>query len=534
MKELSKIFCAAALISFIFATYAYSGTPDYSDAFAKEIKNKVGQYLQSRNFAELEKMVTQYLSQKNEENSRIIYLTYYYIAKTPNILKVLDEWCEKSSGSHIPFTARGNFYVYYAWDARGSGYGHTVSDIKMELFQKRLLQAKNDLELAYTKNTDDANAPAMLINVATGLGLSREYMETQFNNAVKADPFNFRAYSAKLEYLMPKWHGSKEEATAFVNEIKKTIPEGSRRRLLIATFYSSLYNKKDLYVVLRQDEKAWIEIQQEFQKYLSVHPEDILAHNEFSELAFYAGKYETALQEFEIIKGAFDEEIWTKERFNAAKTVSKFFLLIDKGDWKAAEEELAVNPGVRNFEYIVGRFQNYGDTGGFDLFLNKLKDSGRVAQYHMLKGLFFEKENKIMDALAEYNNALQLNPLYSEAYVNAGHAYEKRGNIRKAMSSYQKGIDTDPKNAVAYYDLGRVYEDALENHVQAISFLETAISIAPENGDWYYLIGKAYENINNHNKCIESWEKYLKMEPNGRSADFIRGFLPRVRAGLTE
>lgn len=533
MSRLVNISCIVIFISLIFLAPVHAVNPSYSAMLSADLKNSIDNYIGERNFSELEKNISFYLKEKSEKNSLTLDVIYNYIAQAPDILGFLDAWCSESSQSSIPFTIRGLFYINYAWDARGSGYAHTVSDSSYKLFKERLLQAKKDLELAYSKNPSDGNAPASLIRVAMGLNLGREYMETQFKNAVTADPFNYKAYSAKLEYLMPRWHGSKEEVTNFVNEIKRIAPEGSRLRLLTVTFYSRLYDDEDLYNVLKQDKIVWSKIQNEFQGYLTIHPEDILAHNKFCQLAFYAGRYEIAMREFEIIGENADEYIWTKGMFHVVKTLSKAYCLIDSGDWRAAEDVLSANHRVRGFEYIIIRFWRYKDNAGLELFLNKLKDSGRVAQYHLFKGFFLEKDNKLKEAMAEYNNALRLDPAYSEAYVKAGHIYEKTGDVKQAINFYQKGIDTDPKNAVAYYDLGRIYEDALSQHAKAISLIETAIAADPKNGAWYYLLGKAYENINNHDKCIENWEKYLEMEPDGNFANFVRSFLPKVRAGLT-
>lgn len=527
MNKLLHIFYILLLIFFIRVTYVYPDT--YSDILNKESRDKIDQYLNNRDFTGLEKMIIGFLNDKKEMSSYALGIAYDYIAEKPGIMAVLNEWCQKSPQSHIPFIVRGNFYTDYAWKARGGGYAYTVPKENMDLFKERLSLAKKDLELAYKMNPQDGNSAAFLITIATGLGLDKKYMETQFENAIKADPYNSHAYSKKLHYLTPQWHGSKEEIEEFINEIKSRFPVGSRLRLLAATHYYSLYSIKKLYMALRHDENVWARIQNEFEKHFSVLPHNMFAHNQYCNLAFYGGRYKTALKEFEIIGDDFKESIWeVGTTFNNAKTLSNFFCLIDKGDWKSAEEELALNPSIKNLGYIAEQFCLFEDYDGLEIFLNKLKSSGRGAQYHLLKGISFEKNNNLKEALNEYNNALKLNPVYSDAYIKAGHIYEKNGNIKRAIISYQKGIDSDPKNTAAYYDLGRLYEDVMGEHIKAICLMEVAKTLTP-TCKLYYMLGKAYANINKRDKCIENWEIYLKMESSGKYADFVREYLKKNR-----
>src|SRR5690606_21351518 len=61
-----------------------------------------------------------------------------------------------------------------------------------------------------------------LLSVELGLGMGKPYMESLFKRAVEIDPSNYTAYSRKMYYLQPRWHGSPEEVFEFGLECIKT------------------------------------------------------------------------------------------------------------------------------------------------------------------------------------------------------------------------------------------------------------------------------------------------------------------------
>ena len=53
-------------------------------------------------------------------------------------------------------------------------------------------------------------------------------------------------------------------------------------------------------------------------------------------------------------------------------------------------------------------------------------------------------------AIADYTEAIRLNPKYAEAYYNRGVAYEDKGEHDKAIADFTEAIRLDPKYAKAY------------------------------------------------------------------------------------
>lgn len=117
---------------------------------------------------------------------------------------------------------RGRFLINHAWDARGGGFADTVTAEGARLFQERLTAAERALTAAHELDADRPHAPTHMLTVCMGLGRPRPEMEAWFERALRADPDNFRACGAKLNYLQPKWLGTPEEHVAFAWQCART------------------------------------------------------------------------------------------------------------------------------------------------------------------------------------------------------------------------------------------------------------------------------------------------------------------------
>ncbi|HEX4609024.1 MAG TPA: hypothetical protein VH092_12530 [Urbifossiella sp.] len=97
-----------------------------------------------------------------------------------------------------------------AWEARGNGAAATVTEDGWLVFQERLRDAREALIAASDADPDGYTAPTVMLSVCMGMGLDREEMEYTFRQAMAANPDNRQACATKLEYLHPKWLGSRD------------------------------------------------------------------------------------------------------------------------------------------------------------------------------------------------------------------------------------------------------------------------------------------------------------------------------------
>ena len=88
-------------------------------------------------------------------------------------------------------------------------------------------------------------------------------------------------------------------------------------------------------------------------------------------------------------------------------------------------------------------------------------------------------------AIADYTEAIRLDPKFAEAYYNRGVAYENKGEYDKAIADYTEAIRLDPKYAEAYNSRGFAYGNKGE-HDKAIADYTEAIRLDPKYANAYY------------------------------------------------
>lgn len=125
---------------------------------------------------------------------------------------LLDLW---KTSDYANCTIRGALLIDWAWQARGDGWAFTVTPAGGQAFEDRLKLAQQEMEQAIQVNPSGWTAHRQLIVVAMGRSLPRDFMERHFAKAVEFCPTYQPAYAAKLNYLKPRWHGTKEDLLAF-------------------------------------------------------------------------------------------------------------------------------------------------------------------------------------------------------------------------------------------------------------------------------------------------------------------------------
>lgn len=74
------------------------------------------------------------------------------------------------------------------------------------------------------------------------------------------------------------------------------------------------------------------------------------------------------------------------------------------------------------------------------------------AQSYFVAGLSFAEQGRYQEAVAEYSEAIRLDPGNALAYNNRGLAYVRLGQYQRAIEDYAEAVRVDPGDADAYAD----------------------------------------------------------------------------------
>jgi tetratricopeptide (TPR) repeat protein len=86
------------------------------------------------------------------------------------------------------------------------------------------------------------------------------------------------------------------------------------------------------------------------------------------------------------------------------------------------------------------------------------------------------------------------------AYLNRGNVYDLINEYQKAIADYTEAIRLDPQNANAYNNRGLSYKN-LEEYDQAIADVNEAIRLNPEDAFSYQIRGVSYGALEEYEKA---------------------------------
>ena len=143
-----------------------------------------------------------------------------------------------------------------------------------------------------------------------------------------------------------------------------------------------------------------------------------------------------------------------------------------------------------------------------------------AAKAHVDRGVAHAAKQEYDKAIANYTDAIRLDPYLAEAYNNRGGAYYIKEDYGKAIADYTETIRLNPNNAKMYVNRGLAYCKEGEYYKTIADFTE-AIRPKPNDAnevdvyfkqDILHTIKKDYANAR------ADWEKALQLEPNNTRA----------------
>jgi lipoprotein NlpI len=124
-------------------------------------------------------------------------------------------------------------------------------------------------------------------------------------------------------------------------------------------------------------------------------------------------------------------------------------------------------------------------------------------------------------AIADYNEAIRLNPKYADAYNSRGIAWRVKGEYDRAIADYNEAIRLDPKDADACYNRANAWSDKGDLD-RAIADYGEAIRLNPKYTDFYYSRGIAWRDKGDLDKAIADYNEVIRLDPKDATAYFNR------------
>ncbi|GEM_PF-7100911 len=151
------------------------------------------------------------------------------------------------------------------------------------------------------------------------------------------------------------------------------------------------------------------------------------------------------------------------------------------------------------------------------------------AEEHYNRGVRLERQSNWQGAVAEYTEAIRLQPQFPLAYNNRGVAEAILGEYDRAIQDYSEAIKGDPEFAEAYNNRGVAYNDT-GNYQNAIADFESAVILDKWQARYYANRGVSYYYLKNYQTAQQDFDKAISLNSQVVVAFRFRG-LTRVERG---
>jgi tetratricopeptide (TPR) repeat protein len=82
----------------------------------------------------------------------------------------------------------------------------------------------------------------------------------------------------------------------------------------------------------------------------------------------------------------------------------------------------------------------------------------KTAEDHYYQGIDFFGEGKFPEAIAEYNQALAIDPKFNDALHGLAQAYHAQQDFDRSIEAAQRILTLDPEDILAWTTISRAYQ----------------------------------------------------------------------------
>ena len=288
--------------------------------------------------------------------------------------------------------------------------------------------------------------------------ISQQYENAlaDYNKAISLNPLFARAYNNR---------GSTYD---YLQQYDKALADYNQAIAIDPDYASPYKNRGNTYYSLEQYDKALAD----FDKALAINPEFIDAYYSRSQLNTVLGECEKV-----------------------------------EADKQSLKE---INPRVK-IDNNCGK-DHYSEK--YDSAVEAIRDLISISPDHQFAKSYKYRGDAYLElaqydrALADYAQAISLNPNYIEAYRSRANFYLDTGKVDLALADYSQIIAIDPQDISAYKIRGRIYSIGSSKDIaMALADFNKVISLSPESADAYEYRGYLYKELEKVAEAKKDLEK---------------------------
>jgi tetratricopeptide (TPR) repeat protein len=142
----------------------------------------------------------------------------------------------------------------------------------------------------------------------------------------------------------------------------------------------------------------------------------------------------------------------------------------------------------------------------------------------LTKGMLLQEMDQFQSALATFNEAINLQPDFADAYTRKGILLATYEQPREAVLTLAMALKLEPGNLDALIAISTILNH-LEQPRDALKFAETACEVSPEHADAHRQKGIALEGLQRYSEALQAYTRALMCNPQDANLYHDRGVL---------
>lgn len=207
------------------------------------------------------------------------------------------------------------------------------------------------------------------------------------------------------------------------------------------------------------------------------------------------------------------------EQTKTAKTAEEFTAIIaeihrgmelglSEADQQYANNLLAWTYDHRGEVYATGG-QEAEALADFEQALQLVPDRWQARHN---RGVSYALAGRFEDAIADFQEVIRLNPKHTNAYFNLGELYYENGEYSPAIEVYNQAVQLDPRDGAIRNSRGHAYYRQ-GSYEQAFADYTEAMRLDPQNAAAYTNRGDAYADLGQYDRAANDYRAALRIDP---------------------
>jgi tetratricopeptide (TPR) repeat protein len=148
-------------------------------------------------------------------------------------------------------------------------------------------------------------------------------------------------------------------------------------------------------------------------------------------------------------------------------------------------------------------------------------------------GLLATREGRTDEAIADFRQALQLNPAHGVALENLGNAYRLEKRWDEARQALEQALAVQPSDAETNYSLAMVFAETNQNG-RAYEYFRKALALRPAYPEALNNLGVLYLRTGRRDQAVAAFEECIRVAPRFDQAYLNLARVYRVEGALSK